>query len=139
MNNQPEWLEERTIKLPSGIDILWSYDTEGDILEITFEPGAASATVELTDGVLLRFAREKLKPLSLGIVSAGMLLHQQEYGLPLLELDGIEHLPQEERESVLQMLFAPPLSDILKVYSFQPETRVHTIPVASLAPLAQAA
>ena len=139
MNGQLEWLEERTVQLPSGIDVLWSYDKEGDILEITFEVMSASATVELTEGILLRFAREQLRPLSLGIVSAKTLLHQQEYGLPLLELDGIEHLPQEERESVLQMLFSPPLSDILTVYSFQPETRVHTIPVASLAPLAQAA
>lgn len=139
MNSQLDWLEERTIKLPSGIDALWSYDKEGDILEITFASGAASATVELTEGVLLRFVRDELQPLSLGIVSAGMLLQQQEYGFPLLELDGIEHLPPDERKSVLKMLFAPPLNDILKVYSFQPETRVHTIPVASLVPLAQAA
>jgi len=139
MNNQLEWLEERTITLPSGIDVLWSYDKEGDILEITFASGVASATIELTEGILFRFVRDKLQPLSLAIVSAGVLLHQQEYGFPLLELDGIEHLPQDERRSVLQMLFAPPLNDILKVYSFQPETRVHSIPVASLVALAQAA
>ena len=118
---------------------MWSYDGTADILEIIFASGAASATAELAEGIFLRFDQQKEQPLSLGIVAATPLMQEQEYGLPLVELDGLSHLPEGERQRLLVMLQNPPVNHFLKLRSFRPETRVHAIPVMSLEPLPIAA
>ena len=47
MKSKPSWLHEHTVTLPDGKTVLWSYDSEGDILEIFFEQAPATATIEI--------------------------------------------------------------------------------------------
>ena len=49
MSHKPSWLEEQQIHLSNDSTALVSYDREADILEITFQDAAASATIELTE------------------------------------------------------------------------------------------
>lgn len=135
MNQQPTWLHEQQIRLSNGDLALWSYDSEGDVLEIFFHEGPASGTIELTDGIMLRYNREKTCPLSISFIAATTLLRQQEYGQPLLVFNGLANLPKNERELVVKMLQSPPLNTILQIYSFKPTARARLVPVAAIAQL----
>ncbi len=130
MKSKPSWLHEHTITLPDGKTVLWSYDSEGDILEIFFEQAPATATIEIADGIFLRFDREQKRPLSIGFISATPMLQQQEYGLPLVKLQGLRNLPAEDRQSVLSMLHSSPLNAILQVYSYKSSPRRQSVPMA---------
>ena len=130
---KPIWLQEQQITLANGDVVLWSYDSEGDILEIFFQDRPASATVELTDGVYLRFDRQQGQPSSLAVVGATALMQPGEFGLPVLTLDGLAKLPEPERGKIVAMLQSPPLSTILPTYSFKSKARTRAIPVAVLA------
>ena len=132
MSHKPSWLEEQQIHLSNDSTALVSYDREADILEITFQDAAASATVELTDGVYLRFDRQSGQPLSLGFVNFTPLTQQQEFGIPLLSLTGLAKLPQVDLAVILKMLQTLPVNAILHLYSFKPTARTRVMPVASL-------
>ena len=127
-----DWLIEREITLADGTPALLSYDTEGDVLEIFFAEGAASGTIELADGVLLRLDVEHARPLSLAFLCATPLMRTQVYGPPLLELDGVDNLPDALRRTVLHVITSPPVSSILKMYSYLPSPQAKPLPVASL-------
>lgn len=130
---QPNWLVEKTISLQNGLTALWSYDTEGDVLEIVFERRPAPATVELGQGVFLRFDPEQGQALSLGIVSATPLLQPGEFGPYLLRLDGLTGLPVSLRQVVLTILTSPPVSDVLRVFSYLPTPESDApVPLAGL-------
>lgn len=132
MSAKPDWLIERDITLADGTTALLSYDTEGDMLEIFFEEGAATGTVELADGVLLRLDVERARPLSLAFLCVTPLMHKQVYGPPLLKLDGVDNLPDDLRQLVIQIITSPPVNTILKVYSYLPDPQAKVLPVASL-------
>lgn len=132
MKHKPDWIIEKKITLPDGTSALWSYDTEGDFLEVFFHETSAPSTVELADGVYLRFDRRRQRPLSLGFVAATPLTQQHEFGPPLLTLTGLKRLPEPERKLVLRLLLSPPVNTILKVYSFRPTPRARLIPLASI-------
>lgn len=102
------------------------------MLEIFFSDGMATATIELTDGVYLRFDRQRYEPLSLAMLAFQARMQQQEFGEPLLAFDGLAQLPETERRQVLQMLKRPPLTYVLHLYSFQPSAQARTMPVASM-------
>ncbi|HKZ87146.1 MAG TPA: DUF2283 domain-containing protein [Anaerolineae bacterium] len=132
MKQRPDWIIEKKVVLADGTAALWSYDTEGDFLEIFFHEAPASATVELADGIFLRFDRKRGRPLSLGFAAVTPLTQQQEFGPPLLTLTGLGKLPVPEQKIVLKILQSPPVNTILKIYSFTPGARARAIPVASL-------
>ena len=131
MKSTPDWLHEEQITLPDGTSALWSYDTEGDIWEIFFDEGVASATVELAEGVYLRLDRQTMHPLSLGIVGFTLLTQNQRFGHPLLTFDGLSQLPESEQNMIIDMLQEPPLNLIVQIYSFQPETYPSAMPVGA--------
>ena len=130
MRETPAWLEEREIHLSNGDHALWSYDREGDILEISFQDKPAMFTVELTEGIYLRLDQQR-EPLSLGFVSASLVMQEKEFGLPLIILDGLEGLPQPDQNLALSALRKPPVDLFLKIYTFQSdEPPQHVMPVA---------
>ena len=132
MSAKPDWLIEREITLSDGATALLSYDTEGDMLEVFFAEGAATGTVELADGVLLRLDVEHACPLSLAFLCVTPLMRRQIYGPPLLKLDGVDNLPGDLRQTVIQIITSPPVNTILKVYSYLPRPQATVLPVASL-------
>ncbi|MFQ6102495.1 MAG: DUF2283 domain-containing protein [Anaerolineae bacterium] len=128
---KPDWLVEKEITLDDGSVARWSYDTEGDMLEIFFAEGQATCTVELADGVFLRLDLEKPRPLSLGFVSFTPLTQSGEFGPPALRLDGLESLPEDLRRAVAKIITAPPISSVLQVFSYRPSPRAKKpVPVA---------
>ena len=131
MTKKPDWITEKKIVLPDGASALWSYDTEGDFLEIFFDEAPASGTVELAEGVWLRFDRKDGRPLSLGFTNITALTQQQEFGPPLLTLTGLKKLPDPDRVLVLKILRASPVNAILKVYSYEQKQPARVVPVAS--------
>lgn len=134
---KPTWLTEKELAFADGSHALWSYDTEGDILEIFFARGPAGATVELADGVFLRFDLEPARALSLGIISATPLLQPGEFGPYLLRLDRLDDLPAPLRQTVLDIITSPPVNHVLKVFSYQAATDATApIPLATLQPAA---
>jgi uncharacterized protein YuzE len=133
---KPVWLFEKDITLEDGSTALWSYDTEGDFLEIFFEKDPAAATIELADGIFLRLS-QRGKALSLGIVSATPLLQPGEFGPYLLRLDGLDELPSDLRQTVLHVITSPPVSYVLRVFSYLSSAdAVAPVPVAGLERLA---
>ncbi len=132
MSTKPDWLIEREITLADGTTVLLSYDTEGDMLEVFFAEGAATGTVELADGVLLRLDVEHARPLSLAFLCMTPLMHKQVYGPLLLELDGVASLPDDLRRTVIQIITSLPVNAVLKVYSYLPRPQAKVLPVASL-------
>jgi hypothetical protein len=138
--NTPVWLYEQEITLENGDTALLSYDDEGDILEIFFVDAPATASVALNDNIILRFDRTQGRPLSLAVVGVTALTQRQEFGRPVLALEGLEKLPEADRARILHMLQASPLNMVLQLYSFKQKERGRTIPLAVLAqPLPAAA
>ena len=138
MKNQPDWLDEQTIILPDGTSVVRSYDREEDMLEIFFGDAPATATLELAEGVYLRFDRQQYEPLSLALMAFQVRMKQQEFGEPLVIFDGLARLQDPERRRVLQMLKRPPLTYVLHLYSFKLTDQTQTMPVASMEPMAVA-
>ncbi len=133
MTVKPDWLVEEEITLDDGSTARWSYDTEGDILEIFFQDDPASCTVELADGVLLRLDLEHNRPLSLAFLSYTSLTDRREFGPPALPLDGLRRLPEPLRQTVTRIITTQPVSSVLKVFSYVPTPRTRkVVPVAWL-------
>jgi uncharacterized protein YuzE len=134
---KPAWLVEKEITLDNGSTVLWSYDSEGDFLEIFFQESPATATVELAEGIFLRLNLEQGKALSLGFVSAMPLLQPGEFGPYLLRLNGLDELSPDLRQTVLAIITSPPVSYVLKVFSYLPSPDAEVpVPIAGLDQLA---
>jgi hypothetical protein len=53
MKHKPEWLIEREVVL-EGQTVTYSYDKEGDILEIFFQQGQGGLGIDLNENIVLR-------------------------------------------------------------------------------------
>ena len=62
--------------------------------------------------LVLRFDREQKRPLSIAFVGAAALTRRQEFGFPLIALEGLNQLPEDDRKLILQMLQTLPLNAI---------------------------
>jgi len=134
MTAKPSWLVEKEIILDDGSTARWSYDKEGDVLEVFFQDGAASCTVELADGVLLRLDLERGRPLSLAFLAVTPLTRRREFGPLALPLSGLHQLPEPLRQTVVRVITTQPVSSVLKVCSYLPTPRArNAVPVAWLA------
>ncbi|MFZ4664453.1 MAG: DUF2283 domain-containing protein [Caldilineaceae bacterium] len=91
------------VKLSTGQTAHCEYDPTGDLLEIYFVQGEATAAVELTDNIVLRFDWESGTPFSLGIISFSTLLQPSRYGKMHFELL-VEEWPEEAQDKILAML-----------------------------------
>lgn len=133
MEEEVAWLIEHEIPLDDGSKARWSYDTEGDMLEIFFREGDATCTVELADGVFLRLDLDRGEPLSIAFIAVSSLTRFGEFGPFLLQLDGLENLPDDLRQIVTRIITSPPVSSVLKVFSYSPSPRTRKpLPLAWL-------
>lgn len=113
MSKQPDWLIEREI-IVDGQKIIYSYDKEGDVLEIIFQKGGGVG-VDLTDNIVLRYNQERQAPLSLILTSFSRLTRPTPFGPPSFRLTALSELPPERQQTVLQMLNTFPVNRFLKV------------------------
>lgn len=107
------------------------YDTEGDILSITFSEanGHRHTGVELSDNIVLYLDPATEQPLEL-ILSSYQALVQAHSQMPL-SLDGLERLPAALQATILTLLHRAPLNTFLQVVEMpafaQPASRLREI------------
>jgi hypothetical protein len=113
MNDRPAWLIEREIVI-EGQTIIYSYDAEGDVLEIIFEQGGGVG-LNLTENIILRYNQKSQKPLSLIFTSFSQLTKPTPFGPPSFHLAALSELPPEMQDTVLHFLTSFPVNCFLRV------------------------
>ncbi len=114
MHTKPAWLVEHDVSLDDGRTVTYSYDKEGDILEIFFERGPATCAVDITDSITLRFRLEESRAMSLILNNFTYLAQPTEWGPRSFRLK-VDELPDELRQKVMYIITAPPVNHFLKV------------------------
>jgi YD repeat-containing protein len=111
--------------------VLYTYDEEGDLLEIVFRQGEATCAVELTDSIILRFDLDTSEPLSLSLISFSRLIQSADYDVQYFRLL-TDEWPEELQEKVMLMLRSTPLNEFLQVGSYTPPHTRQVIPLATV-------
>lgn len=124
-------IETFDLLLPDGEKVRYEYDQEGDILEIFFRPGEASAAIELTESIVLRFDWQTATPLSLSFISFSRLVQPAEHGENYFQLLADEW-PEEASDKIWTMLATDPLKQFFQVGSYIPPHTRQTIPIAAV-------
>lgn len=117
MNNKPGWLVEREVTVDNQ-KVTYSYDEEGDVLEIVFEKGGGVG-IDLTENITLRYDRDSKSPLSLILTSYSLLIRPTPFGPPSFRLTALSELPFGMRQVILEMLNTSPVNLFLKVSGLQ--------------------
>jgi hypothetical protein len=91
------------------------YDSEGDILTVTFAHADDQPMrgVELNDNIVLYYNRKTKEPIELILVSYQALLKAS--ARQPLQLGGLQVLPVSVRMAVLRMIRRAPVSNFLKL------------------------
>ena len=92
--------------------IHFSYDAEGDILEVSFgleKPGQCTG-IELNDNVVVFADSDLFRATGLTLLSYSKLLL-----LPQINLDAFSSLPEDKSKRLLALLQTPPLSNFLQI------------------------
>lgn len=113
MSNKPAWLTERELTM-NGQTITYSYDKEGDILEIIFQKGGGLG-IDLTEGIVLRYDQEHQEPLSLIFTNYSRLIEPTPFGPPSFHLAALNDLPSDMQQTILCILNSFPVNRFLKV------------------------
>jgi hypothetical protein len=113
-NTTPAWLFTHTEQLSTGQEVEIEYDREGDTLEILFTKGSGRG-VALSEEIILRYDIQTNQPLSLIFIGFSHFMEQTPYGPESYRLTGLERLPNQEREQVLQILTSSPVDQYLHV------------------------
>lgn len=92
MKEQPTWLVEREIII-DGHPIIYSYDKEGDVLEVIFQKGGGIG-IDLTDNIVLRYNRDRQEPLSLILTSFSHLTQPLPFDPPSFQLTVLNDPPR---------------------------------------------
>lgn len=110
----------------------YSYDEETDVLYISFSPGEkATAAVELNDNILLRFNRAEKRAIGLTLMDFSVLVQLTKLGPRHFPLGGLSELETEWQETVIEIITAPPVNQILKVSTYMP-TLAEMVPITSV-------
>ncbi len=111
---------------------VYSYDKETDILYISFSPGERpTAAVELNENILLRFNRTERRAIGLTLMDFSVLVQLTRLGPRNFPLTGLKDLEPEWQETVIEIITAPPVNQILKVSSYM-SSPAETVPITSV-------
>jgi hypothetical protein len=124
-------LERKQLTLNTGQTVWCEYDHDGDLLEIIFQPRAATCAIELTESIILRFDWETNEPLSLSFISFSRLVQPTPYGGAHFQLLSDEW-PDDVREKVWRMLQHSPLNEFLTVSGYMPAHVQQIIPTTAI-------
>jgi uncharacterized protein YuzE len=99
----------------------YSYDKEADVLYISFSPGEKATTaVELNDNILLRFNRAEKRAVGLTLMDFSVLVQLTKLGPRSFPLTGLSELEPDWQDTVIEIITAPPVNQILKVSIYTP-------------------
>ena len=111
---------------------VYSYDKETDVLYISFSPGEKpTAAVELNENILLRFNRAERRAIGLTLMDFSFLVQLTRLGPRNFPLTGLKDLEPEWQETVIEIITAPPVNQILKVSSYM-SSPAETVPITSV-------
>ncbi len=97
----------------------YSYDKEADVLYISFSPGEKATTaVELNENILLRFNRAEKRAVGLTLMDFSVLVQLTKLGPRSFPLTGLKDLEPEWQETVIEIITASPVNQILKISSY---------------------
>ena len=101
------------------------YDTEGDILSVTFteSEGQPHTGVELTDNIVLYYNPQTQQPLKLIVVSYQAMVRAS--GRAPLALDTLAHAPTSVQSTVMTLLRSAPLTAFFQIVE-RPESVLPT-------------
>ena len=111
---------------------IFKYDEPGDTMYIAFTSGESGTGVELNEQILLRVNEAERCAVGLTLFDYSVLARRTEIGFRSLPLNGLDDLPVEMRELVLEILLSAPVKDILSLSAYTPSSAVRTIPITSL-------
>ncbi len=110
----------------------YSYDKEADVLYISFSPNERpTAAVELNNNILLRFNRAEKRAVGLTLMDFSVLVQLTKLGPRSFPLTGLKDLEPEWQETVIEIITAPPVNQILKVSSYM-LSPVEAVPITSI-------
>lgn len=112
----------------------YEYHKDADILEVFFADEEATASVRLTQDIILHFRAEDGRPVSLVFNNFSHLTRQDEYGPQAFRLE-VECWPKSLQEVVWGILAPPPVDEWLAVSSYRPPRVRHAIPLAAVRPV----
>ncbi len=107
------------------------YDEQNDTHNISFVVGKNATGIELNEHILLRVDLEKRRAVGLTLFDYSILLQKTELGFRSLPLNGLEELPPDVRETVVEILLSSPVKDVLSLSAYM-TSGVETIPITSL-------
>ena len=85
----------------------------------------ATCAVELTDNILLRFHREQGRATGLTILDFSIIASPSELGPRSFALTGLDNLPDDLRETVVQIITTAPVNLFLQVSTFHSPLAQH--------------
>ncbi|SRR6266540_2083485 len=111
---------------------VYSYDKEADVLYISFSPGEKpTAAVELNENILLRFNRAEKRAIGLTLMDFSVLVQLTKLGPRSFPLSGLQELEPDWQETVVEIITAPPVNQILKVSTYTPSP-AESMPITSV-------
>lgn len=110
---------------------IFKYDELSDTLHVSFGIGENATGIELNEHILLRVNLEKRRAVGLTLFDYSVLAQPTEIGFRSLPLNGLEALPTDVRELVIEILQSSPVKDVLSLSAYTP-SMIETIPITSL-------
>lgn len=110
---------------------IFKYDEISDTMYISFAPGDVGTGIELNEHILLRVDESGRRAVGLTLFDYSVLAQPTEIGFRSLPLNGLNELPAEAREQVLEILLSSPVKEVLSLSAYTPSI-VETIPITSL-------
>ena len=110
---------------------IFKYDEAGDTIYVSFAAGEDGTGIELNEQILLRINEAERRAVGLTLFDYSVLARRTEIGFRSLPISGIDDLPSNLREVVLEILLSAPVKDVLSLSAYTPST-AETIPITSL-------
>ena len=110
---------------------IFKYDELSDTMYISFALGENGTGIELNENILLRVNEAERRAVGLTLFDYSVLAQPTEIGFRSLPLNGLEILPNEVREMVIEILHSSPVRDVLSLSAYTPST-IETIPITAL-------
>lgn len=110
---------------------IFKYDELSDTMYISFVIGEPGTGIELNEHILLRVNQAERRAVGLTLFDYSILAQPTEIGFRSLPLNGLETLPDEVREMVIEILHSKPLREVLSLSAYTPST-IESIPITAL-------
>jgi hypothetical protein len=110
---------------------IFKYDELSDTLSVIFAREENATGIELNEHILLRINQTKKSAVGLTLFNYSILAQRTEIGYRSIPLDGLNKLPSEIRQMVIEILASSPVREILSLSAYTPPFS-EMVPITSL-------